>query len=210
MKSPYNHSDYYTEPLPRNFYAYSAPAAAQRLIGCILYRQLEDGRTASGRIVETEAYTQDDPACHAFNRRTRRCEALYGAGGHAYVYFTYGVHFCFNVVCGSEGWAEGVLIRAVEPLTGLEMMAKNRGIDTFEIQTVRKKRLLCSGPGKICQAMQIDGAFNGHDLTTGCHLWISRRHDDSIKILSGVRVGISKAKDREWRFMLEGSTFISK
>lgn len=210
MQSTHERTARPSDPLPSAFYAHPAPITAQRLIGCLLYREMEDGQIVSGRIVETEAYTQDDPACHAYNRRTPRCEVLYGAAGHAYVYFTYGIHHCLNVVCGIEGWAEGVLIRAIEPLSGLETMANNRGINALEIEAVRQKRLLCSGPGKICQALKIDGSFNGHDLTTGSSLWIGNRLDENVRISTGVRVGISKAKEREWRFMLQGSPFISK
>lgn len=141
--------------------------------------------------METEAYTRDDPACHACNGMTKRNAAMFGPPGHAYVYFTYGSSYCLNFVTQPQGIAEAVLIRAMEPLDGIEIMMKNRGR--------QKLKDLLSGPGKLTQALGIDIRHNGLDLTDSCLLVVegTREPDEVVRT---TRVGITKAADRLWRF----------
>lgn len=144
-----------------------------------------------GRIVEVEAYREDDPASHTFRGRTKRNEVMFGPAGHLYVYFTYGMHFCANVVAGREGVGAAVLLRAVEPVAGLELMSERRS----------GRRQLADGPAKLCQAFGIDGADNGTDLLTGGGVGL---FDDGVPPPSdprvGPRIGISKAVDVPWRW----------
>ena len=142
-------------PLPRSFYEPAADVVAKNLLGHWLIRQTPAG-LCGGAIVEAEAYLKDDPACHAFNGETARNRVMWGPPGHAYVYFIYGNHWCVNAVCQPTGTAEAVLIRAVEPLCGLNLMRKSR--------PVARAHDLTNGPGKLCEAMAITGEFNGFDL----------------------------------------------
>ncbi len=163
---------------------------ARALLGCVLVREMGQQQLA-GRIVETEAYLQDDPASHSSGGRTRRNAAMFGPPGTAYVYFTYGNHFCLNVVTAADGIGEAVLIRAMEPLAGMEEMAARRGRSS--------QRDLLSGPGKICQAMGIDRSLDGHLLDTP-PLRLLVDEWDPGEICEAPRVGISRATDRRWRF----------
>jgi DNA-3-methyladenine glycosylase len=154
-----------------------------------------------GTIVEVEAYDHEDPAGHGFgNRRTPRNASMFLAGGHAYVYRSYGIHWCLNVVCGDEGVAGAVLIRALEPLAGLDEMAARRG--------VADPRLLCSGPGRLCQALGVTGAHDGLRVDAPPFRLVARSRP--VEIVTGTRIGITKAADRLWRYGLGGSPFVSR
>ncbi len=172
-----------------------APEAALELIGAELY---VDG--VGGRLVELEAYTPDDPASHAYRGRTARNGAMFGPSGHAYVYRSYGIHWCLNLVCEPEGVASALLVRALEPLAGLEEMRARRGLDD--------SRLLCSGPGRLCQALGITGAHDGLALDRPPFELRSVRERHEIAI--GPRIGLTKAAERPWRFGLAGSPYLSR
>ncbi|MHB2267506.1 DNA-3-methyladenine glycosylase [Aliihoeflea sp. PC F10.4] len=148
---------------------------------------------AAGVIVETEAYATDDPASHSFRGPTSRNAAMFGAPGTAYVYRSYGLHWCLNIVCIS---GSAVLLRALEPVGGLDLMRKRRGLEA--------PRLLCAGPGRLAQALGVDAAWNGLPMHQ-----VMRRHSNP-EIVAGVRVGISKAVDIEWRFAEAGSLYLSR
>jgi DNA-3-methyladenine glycosylase len=187
-----------TRRLERSFFARDAPEVARDLVGKLLVRR-DDGLVA--RIVEVEAYMAHDPACHAHNRRTPRLEPLYGPPGHAYVYFTYGMHWCLNTATGSEGSAQGCLLRAAEPLQGLERMRRRRG-DVVD-------RDLLRGPARLAQAYGLDGTWSARDLCADeapLHL-----ADDGVRpeVVTGPRVGVSRAADWPWRFFDQTSRFVS-
>ena len=172
-----------------------APEMARMLIGAVL---LVDG--VGGRIVETEAYDREDPASHSHSGPTPRNQAMFGPPGRAYVYRSYGIHWCLNCVCREEGHGAGVLIRAIEPLAGIATMIERRGLDD--------PRLLCSGPGRVGQALGIVHAFNGHRLDQKPFEVHAAEGDPAIVV--GPRIGISKAADVPWRFGLAGSRFVSR
>jgi len=166
-------------------------------------RKVGDGTLLTARIVEAEAYQEDDPASHSFRGRTNRTEVMFGPPGHAYVYFTYGMHHCMNVVTGSTGEGSAVLLRAAEPLEGLEEMARRRGTND--------PRALCSGPGRLCQALGIDRAENGLDLVRGRLLWLLEGAPVAPSTISvGPRVGITSGTERPWRFSVQGDRFVSR
>jgi DNA-3-methyladenine glycosylase len=170
---------------------------APELIGATV---LFDG--AGGRIVEVEAYDQSDPAAHSFGGRTARNAVMFGPPGYAYVYRSYGIHWCLNFVCEREGCASAVLIRAIEPQTGLPRMRRRRRLASDD------NRLLCAGPGRLCQALGITGAHNGFALgRPPFELWTAV---DNFEIVTGQRIGISKAVELPWRYGLAGSRFLSK
>ena len=170
-------------------------AVAQALIGATL---LVGG--VGGRIVETEAYDREDPASHTFGGPTPRNQAMFGPPGRAYVYRSYGIHWCLNFVCREEGHGAGVLIRALEPTHGIDTMRERRGL--------HEDRLLCSGPGKLGQALAIVHAMNGHRLDRAPFRVLAAEGAPSI--VAGPRIGISKAVDVPWRFGLAGSRFVSR
>jgi DNA-3-methyladenine glycosylase len=191
-----------TRRLPRSFFARPSPEVGPDLLGRILVRKIGDGRLLTARIVEAEAYQEDDPASHSFRGRTNRTEVMFGPPGHAYVYFTYGMHHCMNVVTGSTGEGSAVLLRAAEPLEGLEEMARRRGTND--------PRALCSGPGRLCQALGIDRAENGLDLVRGRLLWLLEGAPVAPSTISvGPRVGITSGTERPWRFLVQGDRFVS-
>jgi DNA-3-methyladenine glycosylase len=181
--------------LGQDFFARSVHEVARELLGCTL---LVDG--VGGPIVEVEAYDREDPASHGFRGRTRRNRAMFGAAGHAYVYRSYGIHWCLNLVCEDEGIAAAVLLRALEPAEGIERMRVRRGADD--------SRLLCSGPGKLCQALAVTGGHDGLPLDRPP--FELRASSAPIEVVDGPRVGISAAVDRPWRYGIAGSRFLSR
>ena len=189
--------------LPRSFYARPSPEVAPDLLGRILVRRLPDERRLSARIVETEAYQEGDPASHSYRGRTRRTEVMFGRPGHLYVYFTYGMHFCMNVVTGQDGEGSAVLLRAAEPVEGLEDMARRR--------SAADPRLLCSGPARLCEALGVARAENGTDLVRGGELWVLPGEPvPPSRIGVTARVGIRDGMDRRWRFLVTGDPFVSR
>jgi DNA-3-methyladenine glycosylase len=191
-------------PLPRPFYARPVLTVARALLGCRLIREVR-GRRVSGRIVEVEAYRGlDDPASHAFRGATPRNQVMFGEAGRAYVYFTYGMHHCLNVVTGRLGEASAVLIRALEPVEGIEGMRRRR-----RVEGENGLERLARGPGCVAQAMGLTLRHNGLDLTRG-PLWIAGPPDRSgHRIARGPRIGIRRAVDRPWRFFLAGHACVS-
>lgn len=189
--------------LGRRFFARPSTEVAPDLLGRVLVRRSPGGARIAARIVETEAYQEDDPASHSFRGPTRRTRAMFGAAGHLYVYFTYGMHFCMNVVTGRDGEGSAVLLRAAEPLEGIEEMRRRRGTGNA--------RLLCSGPARLCEALGVDRTLDGIDLVAGEAMWIERgMRLRSPEITVGPRVGVRHATDRPWRFRADGSAFVSK
>jgi DNA-3-methyladenine glycosylase len=170
-------------------------AVARRLVGAVV---LVDG--VGGRIVETEAYDREDPASHSFSGPTPRNAPMFGPPGHVYVYRSYGIHWCLNFVCREAGHGAGVLIRAIEPLQGVAAMRERRGVDD--------ERLLCSGPGRLCQALGITREHAGLPIDRPPFVLIAP--DKRIRSVSGPRIGISKAIDVPWRFGLAGSRYLSR
>jgi DNA-3-methyladenine glycosylase len=196
------------EPLSRSFYGPSAKVVAPALLGHWLIRNTPDG-LCGGPIVETEAYLVGDPACHGAPGLTARNRVMFGPPGHAYVYFIYGNYFCMNVVCQPQGIAEAVLIRAVEAAVGEDLMRQRR--------PVHKARDLTSGPGKLCQAMDIKRELDGADLCdTASPLCIVRNpglrkfRQQQGPMVTCTRVGLTKAADLLLRFYMQGSPCVSQ
>jgi len=181
--------------LRRDFFARSVHEVAPDLIGVTL---LVDG--VGGRIVEVEAYDQEDPASHAYRGRTARNGVMFGPPGHAYVYRSYGIHWCLNLVCGPEGVPEAALIRALEPTAGLEEQRRRRG--------VQDERALCSGPGKLCQALGITGEHDGLPLDAPPFRLEERQ--EVPEIATGPRIGITRATELSWRYVEANSRFLSR
>jgi DNA-3-methyladenine glycosylase len=182
-------------PIPHAFYARPAARVAQDLIGATL---LVDG--VGGLIVETEAYDHEDPASHSYVGRTLRNASMFGPPGHAYVYRSYGLHWCLNLVCGIEPLGSAVLIRALQPVAGIEVMQRRRGLTAL--------KLLCSGPGRLSQALGITGALDGRPLDEAPFSILARR--EKVSVISGPRIGITRGTEVLWRFGLHGSTFLSR
>jgi DNA-3-methyladenine glycosylase len=184
--------------LGRDFYARSVHEVARELIGCVV----RHGETA-GRIVETESYHMEEPACHAFAGVTERTRTLYGEPGRAYVYFSYGVHALLNAVAEEEGVGAAVLIRALEPVDGVELMRQRRGLERAED--------LCSGPGKLTQALGIGLSLNGTSLVDGPIELLTREPGTrEPRVVAGERIGISKAVELPWRFCDADSPHVSR
>ncbi len=181
-------------PLASLLYGYPAPEVARALIGTWLF---VDG--VGGRVVETEAYDHQDPASHSFGGRTARNASMFGPPGHAYVYRSYGIHWCLNVVCGVAP-GSAVLIRALEPEQGLHVMRARRG----EVAS----RDLCCGPGRLCQALGITGALDGWPLDRAPFTVLDRT--DVPEVAAGRRIGITRGAETAWRFGLAGSRFLSR
>ena len=189
--------------LDRAFYDRDTEVVARDLLGAVLVCRTDEG-TASGIIVETEAYIgEEDPACHAAAGRTRRTEPLYGRPGLSYVYFIYGVHWCFNAVTRAEGLPSAVLVRALQPLDGIELMRSRRGPRINDIN-------LTNGPGKLCAALGIDRRMNALSLQRGP--LVIRRGDPVVSsdIVTTTRVGITKAAHWPLRYYIKGNAFVSK
>src|SRR5262252_6869031 len=181
--------------LRRSFFDRPVLDVAPELIGATL---LVDG--VGGVIVELEAYHHTDPAAHSYNGPTPRNEVMFGPPGYVYVYRSYGIHWCVNFVCEKQGSASAVLIRALEPTHGLAAMRRRRGLDDV--------RALCSGPGKLTQALGITGHHNG--LALDAPPFALHARTGKVEIVSGVRIGITKAVDLPWRYGMKGSKFLSK
>jgi len=200
------------EPLKRSFFLKETCSVAEKLLGCFLVKQSGRGQLLIGRIVETEAYLGlKDSSCHSYKgRKTARTKTFYLEGGWSYVYLSYGMHHCFNVITGKKSVPEAVLIRALEPIEGISFMQKKRGKMNI--------RELCSGPGKLCQAFSLTKKWNAHDLTKKGSLFIAkapslkkRKAFESLELDS--RVGLSPEKDSSYwflRFYLKGNPHVSK
>ena len=181
--------------LDREFFARSVHEVAPDLIGCTL---LVDG--VGGPIVEVEAYDHEDPASHGFRGETARNRSMFGPPGHAYVYRSYGIHWCLNLVCEEKGVAAAVLLRALEPAHGVEEMRARRDLD--------EPRLLCSGPGRLCQALAVTGEHDGLPLNRPPFELRARKGEPEV--VTGPRVGITQAADLPWRYGLAGSPYLSR
>lgn len=187
--------------IDKNYFNQDALDLAPSLLGKILIHETSEGITI-GMIVETEAYSQEDAASHSFSGETPRTKAMFGPGGHAYIYFTYGMHYCFNVVSGPAGHGQGVLIRALQPIEGMDIMKKRRSKDEMKI--------LCNGPAKLVQAMGITKSDYGKPLFNGNLRIEEYKYIGKEDIVASPRVGISKEKDKMWRFYIKNSNFVSK
>lgn len=183
------------ERLTRSFFNRSVHEVAPDLIGATLLV-----RGVGGRLVEVEAYHHTDPAAHSFHGPTERNAVMFGPPGYAYVYRSYGIHWCLNFVCEPKGSAAAVLIRALEPTAGLGVMRRRRGTSV--------ERLLCSGPGRLTEALGITNRHNGFALDAPPFELFARQGD--IEVVSGPRIGITKAVDLPWRYGEKGSRFLSK
>jgi DNA-3-methyladenine glycosylase len=181
--------------LGREFFARSVHEVAPDLVGCTL---LADG--VGGRIVEVEAYDHEDPASHGFRGLTERNRSMFGPPGHAYVYRSYGIHWCLNLVCGDDGVPEAVLVRALEPTHGVELMRRRRGLDD--------ERLLCAGPGRLCQALGVTREHDGLPLDRSPFAVLAGA--GTVEVVRGRRVGIRQAVEFPWRYGLAGSRFLSR
>ena len=183
--------------LPASFYQQPTVVLAKALLGKTIHRTLPDGAEISVRITETEAYHQDgDEASHSFRGRTERNAAMFGPSGCLYVYLIYGVHFCFNVVSEEEGIGAAVLIRAAEPLTGIDRIKKNRN-------GMQNMKNLLNGPGKLAQALQVDKSLNRHRLDQHPMILAPGEEVQKDQIEITTRIGISKSKEKLWRFVLK-------
>ena len=178
----------------------SASEVAPRLLGCILERYI-DGVVVRAKIVEVEAYDQTDVASHSYNGRTPRTEVMFGPPGFLYVYFTYGMHYCCNIVVGEEGYGAAVLIRALEPLDGLPVLEARRKKTGTEVT---------NGPAKLCQALGINKDMNGHDLNKRPLVLRPQPALGSGDITQTTRIGISQGQDVPWRFYITGNSWVSR
>lgn len=191
------------KPLPSSFYARPTELVARRLLGHLVVSTV-GGRRTAGRIVETEAYLgPHDPACHAFGgRRTARTDGLFGPPGTAYIYFTYGMHWCLNAVTRREGYPAAVLIRALEPVAGLETMRHRRGVTS--------DRTLCAGPARLCEALGITGRLNGAPLQRGVIRIVRMPVARRLRIARTPRVGITRGVDWPLRYLVADSPWVSR
>jgi DNA-3-methyladenine glycosylase len=181
--------------LRRSFFSRSVHEVAPDLIGATLLV-----KDVGGTIVEVEAYHHTDPAAHSYNGKTPRNAVMFGPPGKAYVYRSYGIHWCLNFVCERAGSASAVLIRALQPTHGLTAMRRRRGL--------KDERLLCAGPGRVCEALGVSIAHNGLALDAPPFVLLARTQD--VEIAAGPRIGITRAMDLPWRYGLKGSRYLSK
>lgn len=189
--------------LPRSFYARRSTTVAPALLGRVLVFRPANGIRLAARIVETEAYEPHDPASHAYRGRTDRNAVMFGRPGHLYVYLTYGMHHCMNAVTGREGEGMAVLLRAAQPIEGVDVMRARRGRESVGE--------LCSGPAKLCEAFGVDRSFDGADLVRGDELWIAEGTPVSdARIVAGPRVGIRVGTEHAWRFSVADDPFVSR
>lgn len=187
--------------LDRSFFSRYTPDVARELLGCLLVRRT-GGRTLSGKIVEVEAYRgSDDPASHSYRGMTKRNSIMFGGAGRVYMFFSYGNHWCLNITAERDGQPGAVLIRALEPVKGIEQMAKSRGVSDLVN--------LANGPGKLTKALSIDGSFNGEDIVKSRRLYVTAR-EGPVTVGTSSRIGISKGLEQQWRFFVEGNRFVSK
>ncbi len=196
-------------PLPLTFFQRNTLDLVPEILGKVLVRRIH-GKILAGRIVEIEAYIGDDPASHASRGMTDRNKAMFENGGLSYVYFTYGMHFCFNIVTERKGFPAAFLVRALEPLVGIDVMKKLRKLVPTKEGTDSIKNLT-NGPGKLCQAMQIDRKLNGVKLSDNEFFladdgFVVNKND----IDRSTRIGIKVGTEKKWRFFLKGSEFVSK
>lgn len=192
------------KPLPLKFYRKSTTEVAKALLGCYLVSKTSQGETM-GKIVETEAYLSNDPASHSFNGKTKRNSPMFSHPGTIYIYFTYGMYHCFNIVTREKGIGEAVLIRSLEPVKGIELMKKRRKTDNM--------KALCSGPAKLVKALGISPEFNSKLLNSSLHILPREAFGSSIteeQIVHTKRIGISKGAELPLRFYLKSSEFVSK
>jgi len=186
------------ETLKRDFFSVNSVKAAKKLLGCVIVHRTDEG-IMRARITETEAYRgTDDPGSHAFHKKTKRNEIMFKEPGKAYVYLCYGFHEMLNFVTEPKGKAGAVLIRALEPMSGIEIMQKNCG----------RKTNLTNGPGRLTKALAISRRHNGTDITRG-RLKVLARGKEKFKTASGPRIGIKQGLDKKWRFWIKGSPFVS-
>ncbi len=198
--------------LDRDFFNRDSVIVAKELLGKVLVHEV-NGQRISAKIVEAEAYMGiTDRAAHSYGgKRTPRVEIMYGGPGFSYVFIIYGMHYCFNVVTMGEGNPQAVLIRALEPLEGLDLMAQNRFKKLYDQLTKGQIKCLTNGPGKLCKALLIDKGLNGEDLC-GESLYIEEGENEKFNIIHSKRVGIDyagEAKDYLWRFYIEGNKYVS-
>jgi len=198
--------------LPQGFYARDARTVARALLGKLLVRRDPRGRFRIGRIVETEAYLEGDPAAHSYRGPTPRNQVMFGPAGYAYVYFTYGMHYCMNVTCEREGKPGAVLLRALRPVEGIVAMAAAREIALPESPTEKHLRMLASGPARLAEALSITRERdNACLLTSEEHgLYILDDGYSAGPIVATPRIGISKAVEKKWRYLLKNDPFVSK
>ena len=186
--------------MDNDFFDKPTTQLAQDLIGCELIHETDEG-TAAGRIVETEAYLHDDPAAHTYNGQTPRNKAMFGKPGHAYIYVSYGIHHCMNVSANKPGVGEGILIRALEPTRGKDLMKRRRATD--------QETNLCSGPGKLTQALGITKQQYGQDLSDPASP-LRLREGQAGEIETDTRIGISKAQDKKLRYHEKNNPHVSR
>lgn len=191
--------------LPRSFYSQNTLIVARQLLGKIFVRR-SGKELLTGMIVETEAYLFDDPASHSFRGMTERTKVMFGPPGHLYVYFTYGMHYCANVVTNKEGIGEAVLIRAVEPGVGSEKMAARRGKKNAGL----RQKELTNGPAKFAQAFGLTTEHSGIDLTDGNITISDNGPVNPSRIITSTRIGITRAAEQPFRFYLDGNPFVSR
>jgi DNA-3-methyladenine glycosylase len=198
----------FPKKLQRDFYTRNLLVVARELLGKILVKK-SGSKNLSGKIVEVEAYHGGyDQASHAFKGKTKRNEIMFDEGGHLYVYFTYGAHFCANVVVGKKGKGIAVLIRAVEPIKGINVMSKNRFGTNLILN--KEKYNLTSGPGKLCQAFGINRNHNGTDLTGNEIFILDQPKLNNKEIGVSKRIGITRSVDLQWRFFIKDNSYVSR